>query len=106
MMVDTIATVAAWACCIYRLCNGRADRTKDPLCQRQLTLDDWSMSVAAYPQRLIMISLLTIGTAVLLELAQTFRPDRHGRISDALWKMTGGIVGVLVVHVFTSIAGP
>gem|GEM_PF-5113879 len=59
---------------------------------------------AAYPQHLIMISLLTIGTAILLEFAQTFRPDRHGRLADALWKMTGGIVGVLVVHIF-SIAG-
>jgi VanZ family protein len=61
---------------------------------------------AAYPERPIIISILIIGAAILLELAQTLRPDRHGRFADALWKMAGGVIGVLIVHILSSIAGP
>jgi VanZ family protein len=116
MMVDTIATVAAWACFAFIVYATVVPIERRPALPKAINVGRLEhvgafalfggLFCAAYPQHLIMISLLTIGTAVLLELAQTFRPDRHGRISDALWKMTGGIVGVLVVHVFTSIAGP
>jgi VanZ family protein len=50
----------------------------------------------AYPRRLALVCSIVLGSAVLLELFQLLTPDRHGRIQDALEKMTGGLVGVLV----------
>ena len=50
----------------------------------------------AYPRRLALVCLIVLNTAVILELFQLLTPDRHGRIQDALEKMAGGLVGVLV----------
>lgn len=115
MMVDKIATVTAWACFAFIVYATVAPIERRPALPRAINIGRLEhlgafallggLFCAAYPQHLIMIGLLTIGTAILLELAQTFRPDRHGRLSDALWKMAGGLVGVLVVQVFRSIAG-
>lgn len=51
---------------------------------------------AAYPRRLALVCAIVLGSAVLLELFQLVTPDRHGRIEDAIEKMAGGILGVLV----------
>ena len=48
----------------------------------------------AYPRHMILVALIVLGSAVLLELAQLLTPDRHGRIQDAIVKMTGGAFGV------------
>jgi hypothetical protein len=37
-----------------------------------------------------------LGSVASLELAQLMTPDRHGRVQDALEKMTGGIGGIMV----------
>ena len=50
----------------------------------------------AYPRHIVLVCLVVLGSAVLLEIAQLFTPGRHGRLSDAMVKMTGGALGILV----------
>jgi VanZ family protein len=52
---------------------------------------------AAYPRRLVFVCILVFGSAVLLEIAQLFTPDRHARLADALQKLVGGAFGIVVV---------
>jgi hypothetical protein len=49
---------------------------------------------SAYPRHIVLVCLIVLGSAVLLELAQLLTPDRHGRIQDAVIKMTGGALGI------------
>jgi VanZ family protein len=49
----------------------------------------------AYPRRTILVCCIVFGAAALLEIAQTFTPDRHGTLIDALEKIAGGAVGIL-----------
>jgi VanZ family protein len=53
----------------------------------------------AYPRHTIRVGLIVLGSAMLLEAFQLLTPDRHGRIQDALEKMAGGAVGILVTLV-------
>ena len=48
-----------------------------------------------YPRHIVLVCLIVLGSAVLLELAQLLTPDRHGRIQDAIVKMTGGALGIV-----------
>lgn len=48
----------------------------------------------AYPRRIGIVLLLTIGIAIGLELFQMLSPDRHARLGDALVKIAGGVSGV------------
>jgi VanZ family protein len=48
----------------------------------------------AYPRRFVFVCLVVLGSAALLEIAQQLTPDRHGRILDAIIKMTGGALGI------------
>ena len=48
----------------------------------------------AYPRHIALVCLIILGSAALLELAQLLTPDRHGRIQDAIIKMTGGALGI------------
>jgi VanZ family protein len=58
----------------------------------------------AYPRRTILVCCIVFGAAAFLEIAQTFTPDRHGTLIDALEKIAGGAVGILfartVQHIF------
>ena len=49
----------------------------------------------AYPKRLLLVCCIVLGGAVLLEIAQTLTPDRHGTLIDALEKIAGGAVGIV-----------
>lgn len=53
----------------------------------------------AYPHRLLLVCCVVLGGAVLLELAQTMTPDRHGTMIDALEKMAGGAAGILFARI-------
>ena len=48
-----------------------------------------------YPRQIALVCLIVLGSAVLLEIAQQLTPDRHGRIHDAIIKMTGGALGIV-----------
>lgn len=53
----------------------------------------------AYPHKLLLVCCVVLGGAVLLELAQTMTPDRHGTMVDALEKMAGGTAGILFARI-------
>ena len=48
----------------------------------------------AYPRQTFLICILVLGSAILLELAQMLTPDRHARVSDAVRKIIGGVLGI------------
>jgi VanZ family protein len=50
----------------------------------------------AYPNRLLLIVAVVVGSAFGLEAMQLLTPDRHGRVVDALIKATGGVCGISV----------
>ena len=50
---------------------------------------------AAYPKRLFLVCIVVLGSAVLLEFAQTLTRDRHRQLLDATQKLLGGSVGIL-----------
>jgi VanZ family protein len=49
-----------------------------------------------YPRQAALVCLIVLGSAMLLEILQLLTPDRHGRIQDAIEKIAGGVVGVVV----------
>ena len=53
----------------------------------------------AYPRRLLLVLCVVSGVAVVLELAQTLTPDRHGTLIDALEKMAGGVTGIMLTKI-------
>jgi VanZ family protein len=48
----------------------------------------------AYPNRILFVVALVVGTAVGLEALQLLTPDRHARAADAFVKTLGGISGI------------
>lgn len=50
----------------------------------------------AYPRRTMLVCIVVLGSAVLLEILQLLTPDRHGRLPDAVEKMAGGAVGIIL----------
>lgn len=50
----------------------------------------------AYPNRVLLVVALVVGTAAGLEALQLLTPDRHGRAADAFVKALGGISGISV----------
>jgi VanZ family protein len=48
----------------------------------------------AYPNRLLLIVAIVVGSAFGLEALQLLTPDRHGRVLDALMKAAGGVCGI------------
>jgi VanZ family protein len=49
----------------------------------------------AYPRHVALVCLIVLGSALLLEIMQLLTPDRHGRIQDAIEKVTGGVAGIV-----------
>jgi VanZ family protein len=49
----------------------------------------------AYPRQFVLACLIVLGSAVLLEITQQLTSDRHGRIHDAIIKITGGTLGIV-----------
>ena len=52
----------------------------------------------AYPRRFLLVCCIVLGSAALLEIAQTLTPDRHGTMMDALEKIAGGGAGILLTR--------
>lgn len=52
--------------------------------------------VVSYPERPRTVCLIVVGSAVALEVAQAFLPDRHARLADVLEKIVGGGAGILL----------
>jgi VanZ family protein len=50
----------------------------------------------AYPRQTLFAGLIVVGSAVLLEIFQLITPDRHGRVQDAVEKVAGGTLGIMI----------
>jgi VanZ family protein len=48
----------------------------------------------AYPNRIVLVVAIVVGSAIGLEALQLLTPDRHGRVLDALVKAAGGVCGI------------
>ncbi len=57
----------------------------------------------AYPRHRGWVLLLTTGLAIGLEAGQLLEATRHGRPHDAVVKIVGGIVGIVLASVLTRI---
>jgi glycopeptide antibiotics resistance protein len=57
----------------------------------------------AYPRHFWLIALVVVGCAIGLELLQLVSVGRHGRIIDAVAKVTGGGAGLLIGRITTNI---
>ncbi len=55
----------------------------------------------AYPNRVLLVVAIVLGSAVALEALQLLTPDRHGRAADAFVKALGGISGISVGQVLS-----
>ena len=55
--------------------------------------------VLAYPNRMMLATLIVIGSAIILEALQLLTPDRHGQLTDALVKVAGGLCGISFITV-------
>jgi hypothetical protein len=53
----------------------------------------------AYPTRRVQILGAIIAVAITLEVSQILSPSRHGRPHDALVKVAGGLIGILIAAV-------
>lgn len=61
-----------------------------------------SLFYLAYPRRLTFVCFMVLGTAVLLEILQNLVPDRDGRLLDAIEKLLGGTVGIVLAGILQS----
>jgi hypothetical protein len=52
-----------------------------------------------------MVCLVVVGSAILLEAIQMLTPDRDARALDAIQKIVGGMLGIIVVNVTRSRRG-
>jgi VanZ family protein len=112
-MFETFTTVAAWTCLAFIVYATLAPIELRPALPNAINIGPIEhigafalfgvLFCAAYPQHTIIDFIFVIGTAGLLEFTQIFRADRHGRVSDALQKMAGGVVGVLVAIFLSSV---
>lgn len=50
----------------------------------------------AYPKHFWLTMIVVLGAAFMLEILQIVSQSRHGRMFDALVKMSGGTVGLIV----------
>jgi hypothetical protein len=101
-MFHKLVVVAAWALLFLIACA-----TISPIQDRPTLLTSSSFEhlaafavlgalfYLAYPRHIAFVSLIVLGSAVVLELVQQLTPDRHGRIPDAIEKIAGGAAGVV-----------
>jgi VanZ family protein len=110
-MFDKITAITAWALLAFI-----AFATISPIPERPTLTTSSSIEhlaafaalgvlfCAAYRKQFALVLLIVIGSAVLLEYAQLLTPDRHGRVEDALEKIAGGAVGILIGRVIVYFA--
>lgn len=57
-----------------------------------------------YPRYAMLMFGAVIAGAANLKLLQVFTQDWHAKMVDALWKMLGGVLGVVIGNVIVSFA--
>lgn len=58
-----------------------------------------SLFCLAYPRQTILVCLIVLGGAITLEILQLVTPDRHARFQDAMQKVAGGSISIMVTRV-------
>jgi VanZ family protein len=104
MMFARIAKIAAWASIAFVVYATLVPLAMRPTLGRLGT--DYerfaayvvvsALIVLAYPQHPIRIGIAVVAAALILEMAQLVIPDRDARVSDALVKAGGALIGILV----------
>jgi len=101
-MVRRIVAVAAWAVLIfiiYATISPIGDRPSMPASTTFQHLAAFATLGAlfclAYPRQMPLVCLIVLGSALSLELVQVLTPDRHGRVQDAVEKISGGAAGIM-----------
>jgi VanZ family protein len=102
-MFHKLITVAAWgllAFIVYATISPIQDRPTLPTSTSFEHLAAFAVLGAlfclAYPRHIVLVCLIVFCSAVMLEVMQLWTPDRHGRIQDAVEKMAGGFVGIVI----------
>lgn len=102
-VLQKCVTIVAWMCLAYI-----AYATLSPLAARPTLMASSGLEhvaafallgglfYLAYPKHLFFGLAIVLGSAVVLEFAQLLTPDRHGTVIDALQKLAGGGLGVIV----------
>ena len=116
-MSQRLLTVAAWLCfgfIVYATLSSQSARpelttTEPPLIVFIERFGAYAVLGClfrlAHPRRVVLVSPVVLGSAVLLELLQIFVPDRDARISDALEKLAGGFVGIVLANAIQTFSG-
>jgi len=99
-MIQRVSIVAGWlalAFIVYATLSPISDR---PVVARPqfehfaaFALMGFAFGVA-YPNRILLVVALVLGSAFGLEVLQLLTPDRHARTLDALVKAAGGVCGI------------
>src|ERR1700745_1167278 len=103
-MFHKLAATAAWACLVFIVYA-----TLSPIQARpKVSSPDLEHIAAfavtgvlfclAYPRQIVRVSLVVLGSALLLEYLQTLTPDRHGTLLDASEKVFGGTLGIFAAR--------
>jgi hypothetical protein len=103
-MIQRLFLVAAWLALAFI-----AFATLSPLRDRPVVTSPHLEHFAAfalmglafargYPNHLLFIVAVVIGSAFALETLQFLTLDRHGRLLDALFKAGGGFFGTVIGH--------
>jgi VanZ family protein len=116
-MPQRLLTVAAWTCFVFIVYATLSSQSARP----ELTSTELPLTVfierfggytvlgclfrLAHPHRIVFVVLVVLGSAVLLELLQIFVPDRDARVSDALVKLAGGFVGIVLANAIRIFGG-
>jgi VanZ family protein len=116
-MLDKLIAAAAWALLIFIIyatlssIEARPELTGPGLHKFLFTIVERFGAYAvlgflfycAYPRHTAVVCLVVFGSAIVLELLQIFIPDRDARVIDALEKLAGGAVGIVVARSFLSL---
>ncbi|GAC1413030.1 MAG: hypothetical protein NVSMB6_14940 [Burkholderiaceae bacterium] len=108
-MFQRFTAVAAWALLAFIVYATISPIQNRPTISRSADLEHLlafavlgGLFCLAYPRRIVLVSFIVLGSAITLELLQLVTPDRHARILDAIEKMAGGAVGVVIAHAVLS----
>jgi VanZ family protein len=115
-MLQKFVAVAAWTCLIFIIYASLSSASARP----ELTESEPALAVfierfgaygllgvlfrLAYPNRIGMVWILVLGSAVILELLQIVIPDRDARVIDAAEKLAGGAAGIVAARAFLPFA--
>jgi peptidoglycan/LPS O-acetylase OafA/YrhL len=101
-MVRRIVAIAAWAVLIFIISATISPIGDRPSMPASTTFQHLAAFAAlgalfclAYPRQIPLVCLIVLGSALSLELVQMLTPDRHGRVQDAIEKISGGAAGIM-----------